>query len=93
MSESGTYKVPRPDASESAKLAHLGATAQHPTGEEGVVRVGFEGDDVIGDVGEGVGKEPNVCTDVDGNPAAWHQLGKNREFGLARACLFRDSSN
>jgi hypothetical protein len=53
--------------------------------------VGFEGDDAIGDVGEGVGKEPNVCTDVDGNPAAWHQLGKNRKFGLARACLFRDT--
>jgi hypothetical protein len=43
------------------------------------------------DVGEGVGKEPNVCTDVDGNPAAWHQLGKDREFGLACACLLRDT--
>ncbi len=32
-----------------------------------------------------------VCTDVDGNPAARHQLGKDREFGLARACLLRDA--
>jgi len=36
-------------------------------------------------------EEPNVCTDVDGNPAARHQLGKDREFGLARACLLRDA--
>ena len=46
---------------------------------------------MIGDVGEGVGKEPNVCTDVDGNPAARYQLGKDREFRLARACLLRDA--
>ena len=49
---------------------HLGAIAQHPTCEEGVVGIRFEGENAIGDVGEGIGEEPNVCTDVDGNPAA-----------------------
>ena len=39
--------------------------------------------------GEGVGEEPNVCTDVDGNPAAPYQFGKDRELRLTRACLLR----
>jgi hypothetical protein len=52
-------------------------------------RRGFDGEDAIGDVGEGVGKEPNVCADVDGNTAARHQLGKDREFRLARASPWR----
>jgi hypothetical protein len=28
-----------------------------------------------------------VCTDVQSNPAAWHQFGKDSELGLARARL------
>src|SRR5262249_39160735 len=43
------------------------------------------GENAIGDVGEGVGEEPNVCTDVDGNTAARHQ------FALTRACLLRNA--
>src|SRR5262249_45269178 len=31
---------------------------QHPTCEEGVVGIRFEGQNAIGDVGEGVGEEP-----------------------------------
>jgi hypothetical protein len=52
-------------------LAHFGATAQHPTCEECVVGVGFEGEDAIGNVGEG-----DVRTDIHSNPATRHQLGK-----------------
>ena len=69
---------------------HLGAIPQHPTCEEGVVGIRFEGENSIGDVGEGVGEEPNVCTDVDGNPAARYQFGKDRELRLTRACLLRN---
>jgi len=54
-------------------------------------RGGFEGEDAIGDIGEGVGEESNICTDVDGNTAARHQLDKNRELGLTRAGLLRDT--
>src|SRR5262249_3946522 len=73
------------------KLTNVGAPTQHPTCEEGVVGVRFEGDDAVGDVGEGIGEKANVCTDVDGRTAARYQLCKNREFGLARACLLRDA--
>src|SRR5215470_14898142 len=55
-------------------LAHLGATAQHPTCEACVVGVRFEGEDAIGNAGEGVGEEPNICTDVHSNPAVRHQV-------------------
>ena len=72
---------------------HLGAIAQHPTCEEGVVGIRFEGENAIGDVGEGVGEEPNVCTDVDGNTAARYQFGKDRELRLTRACLYAASSS
>jgi len=61
------------------------------TCEECVVGVGFEGEDAIGNVGEGVGEEPNICNDVHSNPAVRHQFGKDREFGLARACFLRDA--
>ena len=47
---------------------------------------------MIRDIGEGVRKEPNVCTDVDGNPAARYQFGKDREFRLTRACLLRNAT-
>jgi len=70
---------------------HLCATSQHPACEEGVVGVGFEGEDAIGDIGEGVREESNICTDIDGNTAARHQLGKDRELGLTRAGLLCDT--
>src|SRR5262249_10806433 len=72
-------------------LVHLGAIAQHPTCEQGVVGIRFEGENAISDVGEGVGEEPNVCTDVDGNTAARHKFGKDRELRLTRACLLRNA--
>jgi hypothetical protein len=70
---------------------HLGATAQHPACEEGVVGVGLESNDPIGDVRECIGEEPQVGTYVNGDTAARHQLGQHSEFGLARACFFRDT--
>src|SRR5262245_12609647 len=77
-------------------LVHLGAIAQHPTCEEGVVGIRFEGENAIGDVGEGVGEEPNVCTDVDGNTAARHQFGNRRGrtyYQLRRAAEFWTNNN
>ena len=69
------------------ELTHLSASTQHPTCEESIIRVGFKGEDVIGDVGECIGEKANVCTDVDRNTAARHQLGKHPQFGLAGAFL------
>src|SRR5215813_14540512 len=42
--------------------------SQHPTCEACVVGVRFEGEDAIGNAGEGVGEEPNICTDVQAIP-------------------------
>jgi hypothetical protein len=40
---------------------------------------------------QGVGEESNICTDIDGNTAARHKVGKDRELGLTRAGLLRDT--
>ena len=69
----------------------LGAAAQHPAREEGIVGVGLERDDPFGDIRKGVGVDPLVGTYVDGGAAARHQLGQDSELRLARARLFRDT--
>jgi hypothetical protein len=70
---------------------YFGSTTQHPAGEEGVVWVGLESDDMVGNVREGIGEDPLVGAYVYGDAATRHELGQDSEFWFARACFFPDT--
>src|SRR5215470_6970791 len=69
----------------------LGATAQHPARKEGVVGVGLESDDSVGNHRERIGEEPLIGAYVNGGAAMRYELGQDSELRLARACFLRDT--
>jgi hypothetical protein len=82
---------PTPALAGKRELVHLGASAQHPAREEGIVGVGLKGDNPVGDVGEGIGIDTLVGAYVNGRAAARHQRGQHGELRLARAGLLRNA--
>ncbi len=73
-------------------LVHLGAAAQHPPRECGIVGIGLAGDDTVCHCSERVGEEALVRADIDRGSAAGDQLGKNGELGLPGAQLIADAA-
>jgi len=69
---------------------HLGAPAQHPAREAGVVGIGLEADDATRKPGEREGEEPLIDADVDRGAAPSHQPVEDRELRLAGRRLVGD---